>query len=127
MQRRGPQRSVDVIVSTIFLLALSISFIICAQVRLLLFLKEIKIFDVLGAQVMSVQIMAMCLTWAVVAWWLSKHTWNQKVVDLSPSLAKLLLRCEVEVIHFAYNISWPRTQRAVFKTQKEKPHLQFSE
>ena len=33
LQRRGPQRSVDVIVSTIFLLALSISFIICAQVR----------------------------------------------------------------------------------------------
>lgn len=32
LQRRGPQRSVDVIVSTIFLLALSISFIICAQV-----------------------------------------------------------------------------------------------
>ena len=32
MQRRGPQRSVDVIVSTIFLLALSICFIICAQV-----------------------------------------------------------------------------------------------
>uniref|UniRef100_A0A8C1HHG6 Putative homeodomain transcription factor 1 n=2 Tax=Cyprinus carpio TaxID=7962 RepID=A0A8C1HHG6_CYPCA len=30
-QRRGPQRSVDVIVSSIFLLALSISFIICAQ------------------------------------------------------------------------------------------------
>ncbi|XP_029907143.1 putative homeodomain transcription factor 1 [Myripristis murdjan] len=31
LKRRGPQRSVDVIVSTIFLLALSISFIICAQ------------------------------------------------------------------------------------------------
>uniref|UniRef100_A0A3B3VGL1 Putative homeodomain transcription factor 1 n=1 Tax=Poecilia latipinna TaxID=48699 RepID=A0A3B3VGL1_9TELE len=31
LRRRGPQRSVDVIVSTIFLLALSISFIICAQ------------------------------------------------------------------------------------------------
>uniref|UniRef100_A0A8C9R7U8 Putative homeodomain transcription factor 1 n=1 Tax=Scleropages formosus TaxID=113540 RepID=A0A8C9R7U8_SCLFO len=30
-QRRGPQRSVDVIVSSIFLLALSISFICCAQ------------------------------------------------------------------------------------------------
>ncbi|KAK9966481.1 hypothetical protein ABG768_003589 [Culter alburnus] len=30
-QRRGPQRSVDVIVSSIFLLALSIAFIICAQ------------------------------------------------------------------------------------------------
>ncbi|XP_061639694.1 putative homeodomain transcription factor 1 isoform X3 [Phyllopteryx taeniolatus] len=33
LRRRGPQRSVDVIVSTIFLLALSISFIICAQVN----------------------------------------------------------------------------------------------
>lgn len=32
LQRRGPQRSVDVIVSTVFLLALSIAFIICAQV-----------------------------------------------------------------------------------------------
>lgn len=31
LRRRGPQRSVDVIVSSIFLLALSISFIICAQ------------------------------------------------------------------------------------------------
>ncbi|CAJ1050174.1 putative homeodomain transcription factor 1 isoform X2 [Xyrichtys novacula] len=31
LRRRGPQRSVDVIVSTIFLLALSISVIICAQ------------------------------------------------------------------------------------------------
>uniref|UniRef100_A0A671YH25 Putative homeodomain transcription factor 1 n=1 Tax=Sparus aurata TaxID=8175 RepID=A0A671YH25_SPAAU len=31
LRRRGPQRSVDVIVSTIFLLALSFSFIICAQ------------------------------------------------------------------------------------------------
>lgn len=31
LRRRGPQRSVDVIVSTIFLLALSISFIGCAQ------------------------------------------------------------------------------------------------
>lgn len=31
-QRRGPQRSVDVIVSTVFLLALSVSVIICAQV-----------------------------------------------------------------------------------------------
>ncbi|XP_059924985.1 putative homeodomain transcription factor 1 isoform X2 [Gadus macrocephalus] len=31
LKRRGPQRSVDVIVSTIFLLALSICFIICAQ------------------------------------------------------------------------------------------------
>lgn len=31
-QRRGPQRSVDVIVSSIFLLALSIAFICCAQV-----------------------------------------------------------------------------------------------
>ncbi|XP_040889648.1 putative homeodomain transcription factor 1 [Toxotes jaculatrix] len=31
LRRRGPQRSVDVIVSTVFLLALSISFIICAQ------------------------------------------------------------------------------------------------
>uniref|UniRef100_A0A3Q1F0E4 Putative homeodomain transcription factor 1 n=1 Tax=Acanthochromis polyacanthus TaxID=80966 RepID=A0A3Q1F0E4_9TELE len=31
LRRRGPQRSVDVIVSTIFLLALSISFSICAQ------------------------------------------------------------------------------------------------
>lgn len=31
LRRRGPQRSVDVIVSTIFLLALSISFIVCAQ------------------------------------------------------------------------------------------------
>uniref|UniRef100_A0A665XED6 Putative homeodomain transcription factor 1 n=1 Tax=Echeneis naucrates TaxID=173247 RepID=A0A665XED6_ECHNA len=31
LRRRGPQRSVDVIVSTIFLSALSISFIICAQ------------------------------------------------------------------------------------------------
>lgn len=31
LRRRGPQRSVDVIVSTIFLLALSIAFIICAQ------------------------------------------------------------------------------------------------
>ncbi|XP_071388100.1 putative homeodomain transcription factor 1 [Centroberyx affinis] len=31
LKRRGPQRSVDVIVSTIFLLALSFSFIICAQ------------------------------------------------------------------------------------------------
>nr|XP_057910962.1 putative homeodomain transcription factor 1 isoform X2 [Doryrhamphus excisus] len=31
LRRRGPQRSVDVIVSTIFLLALSTSFIICAQ------------------------------------------------------------------------------------------------
>uniref|UniRef100_A0A8C1HHR5 Putative homeodomain transcription factor 1 n=1 Tax=Cyprinus carpio carpio TaxID=630221 RepID=A0A8C1HHR5_CYPCA len=31
LKRRGPQRSVDVIVSSIFLLALSISFIICAQ------------------------------------------------------------------------------------------------
>uniref|UniRef100_A0A1A8NXZ3 Putative homeodomain transcription factor 1 n=3 Tax=Nothobranchius TaxID=28779 RepID=A0A1A8NXZ3_9TELE len=31
LRRRGPQRSVDVIVSTIFLLALSVSFIICAQ------------------------------------------------------------------------------------------------
>lgn len=32
-QRRGPQRSVDVVVSSIFLLALSIAFICCAQVR----------------------------------------------------------------------------------------------
>ncbi|XP_072308304.1 putative homeodomain transcription factor 1 isoform X3 [Eucyclogobius newberryi] len=32
LRRRGPQRSVDVIVSTIFLLALSISFIVCAQI-----------------------------------------------------------------------------------------------
>lgn len=32
LQRRGPQRSVDVIVSTVFLLALSVSVIICAQV-----------------------------------------------------------------------------------------------
>uniref|UniRef100_A0A3B4YZE8 Putative homeodomain transcription factor 1 n=1 Tax=Stegastes partitus TaxID=144197 RepID=A0A3B4YZE8_9TELE len=31
LRRRGPQRSVDVIVSTVFLLALSISFSICAQ------------------------------------------------------------------------------------------------
>lgn len=31
LRRRGPQRSVDVIVSTIFLLALSISFIVCAK------------------------------------------------------------------------------------------------
>ncbi|KAM9759509.1 putative homeodomain transcription factor 1 [Menidia menidia] len=31
LRRRGPQRSVDVIVSSIFLLALSISFILCAQ------------------------------------------------------------------------------------------------
>ncbi|XP_074536591.1 putative homeodomain transcription factor 1 [Halichoeres trimaculatus] len=31
LRRRGPQRSVDVIVSTIFLLALSLSVIICAQ------------------------------------------------------------------------------------------------
>ncbi|XP_056129437.1 putative homeodomain transcription factor 1 isoform X2 [Lampris incognitus] len=31
LKRRGPQRSVDVIVSTIFLVALSISFTICAQ------------------------------------------------------------------------------------------------
>ncbi|KAM9410405.1 putative homeodomain transcription factor 1 [Pholidichthys leucotaenia] len=31
LRRRGPQRSVDVVVSSIFLLALSISFIICAQ------------------------------------------------------------------------------------------------
>uniref|UniRef100_UPI0037E728BF putative homeodomain transcription factor 1 n=1 Tax=Semicossyphus pulcher TaxID=241346 RepID=UPI0037E728BF len=31
LRRRGPQRSVDVIVSTIFLLALSISVVICAQ------------------------------------------------------------------------------------------------
>ncbi|XP_070601749.1 protein PHTF1 isoform X2 [Erythrolamprus reginae] len=31
-QRRGPQRSVDVVVSSIFLLALSIAFICCAQV-----------------------------------------------------------------------------------------------
>ncbi|XP_018580745.1 putative homeodomain transcription factor 1 isoform X3 [Scleropages formosus] len=31
LKRRGPQRSVDVIVSSIFLLALSISFICCAQ------------------------------------------------------------------------------------------------
>uniref|UniRef100_A0A8C2JVF7 Putative homeodomain transcription factor 1 n=1 Tax=Cyprinus carpio TaxID=7962 RepID=A0A8C2JVF7_CYPCA len=31
LKRRGPQRSVDVIVSSIFLLALSFSFIICAQ------------------------------------------------------------------------------------------------
>lgn len=34
LQRRGPQRSVDVVVSSIFLLALSIAFICCAQVRL---------------------------------------------------------------------------------------------
>lgn len=32
LRRRGPQHSVDVIVSTIFLLALSISFIVCAQI-----------------------------------------------------------------------------------------------
>ncbi|XP_048354528.1 protein PHTF1 isoform X4 [Sphaerodactylus townsendi] len=32
LKRRGPQRSVDVIVSSIFLLALSIAFICCAQV-----------------------------------------------------------------------------------------------
>ncbi|XP_017305703.1 putative homeodomain transcription factor 1 isoform X1 [Ictalurus punctatus] len=32
LKRRGPQRSVDVIVSSIFLLALSIAFTICAQV-----------------------------------------------------------------------------------------------
>uniref|UniRef100_H2TRK3 Putative homeodomain transcription factor 1 n=1 Tax=Takifugu rubripes TaxID=31033 RepID=H2TRK3_TAKRU len=31
LRRRGPQRSVDVIVSTVFLLALSVSVIICAQ------------------------------------------------------------------------------------------------
>ncbi|KAA0707782.1 putative homeodomain transcription factor 1 [Triplophysa tibetana] len=31
LKRRGPQRSVDVIVSSVFLLALSIAFIICAQ------------------------------------------------------------------------------------------------
>lgn len=33
LQRRGPQRSVDVVVSSVFLLALSIAFICCAQVR----------------------------------------------------------------------------------------------
>ncbi|NXS02418.1 PHTF1 factor, partial [Oxylabes madagascariensis] len=32
LQRRGPQRSVDVVVSSVFLLALSIAFICCAQV-----------------------------------------------------------------------------------------------
>lgn len=32
-QRRGPQRSVDVIVSSAFLLTLSVVFICCAQVR----------------------------------------------------------------------------------------------
>lgn len=31
-QRRGPQRSVDVVVSSVFLLTLSIAFICCAQV-----------------------------------------------------------------------------------------------
>lgn len=33
LQRRGPQRSVDVIVSSAFLLTLSVVFICCAQVR----------------------------------------------------------------------------------------------
>lgn len=32
LQRRGPQRSVDVIVSSAFLLTLSVVFICCAQV-----------------------------------------------------------------------------------------------
>lgn len=32
-QRRGPQRSVDVIVSSAFLLTLSVVFICCAQVK----------------------------------------------------------------------------------------------
>lgn len=34
LQRRGPQRSVDVIVSSAFLLTLSVVFICCAQVML---------------------------------------------------------------------------------------------
>lgn len=33
LQRRGPQRSVDVVVSSVFLLTLSIAFICCAQVK----------------------------------------------------------------------------------------------
>lgn len=36
LQRRGPQRSVDVIVSSAFLLTLSVVFICCAQVTLFL-------------------------------------------------------------------------------------------
>lgn len=32
LQRRGPQRSVDVIISSAFLLTLSVVFICCAQV-----------------------------------------------------------------------------------------------
>uniref|UniRef100_A0A8C1KHQ5 Putative homeodomain transcription factor 1 n=2 Tax=Cyprinus carpio TaxID=7962 RepID=A0A8C1KHQ5_CYPCA len=40
LKRRGPQRSVDVIVSSIFLLALSFSFIICAQINLYLKMEK---------------------------------------------------------------------------------------
>lgn len=36
LKRRGPQRSVDVVVSSVFLLTLSIAFICCAQVKFLI-------------------------------------------------------------------------------------------
>ncbi|XP_025047739.1 putative homeodomain transcription factor 1 isoform X4 [Alligator sinensis] len=40
LKRRGPQRSVDVVVSSIFLLALSIAFICCAQINLYLKMEK---------------------------------------------------------------------------------------
>ncbi|XP_055440672.1 protein PHTF1 isoform X4 [Bubalus kerabau] len=39
-QRRGPQRSVDVVVSSVFLLTLSIAFICCAQINLYLKMEK---------------------------------------------------------------------------------------
>lgn len=44
-QRRGPQRSVDVVVSSIFLLALSIAFICCAQVGCQLFIEQCAVLS----------------------------------------------------------------------------------
>ncbi|KAM6114595.1 protein PHTF1 isoform 4-T4 [Phoenicopterus ruber ruber] len=40
LKRRGPQRSVDVVVSSVFLLALSIAFICCAQINLYLKMEK---------------------------------------------------------------------------------------
>ncbi|XP_069094799.1 protein PHTF1 isoform X2 [Pleurodeles waltl] len=40
LKRRGPQRSVDVIVSSVFLLTLSIAFICCAQINLYLKMEK---------------------------------------------------------------------------------------
>lgn len=48
LQRRGPQRSVDVIVSSAFLLTLSVVFICCAQVTSACYDNDNLIFNIVA-------------------------------------------------------------------------------